>query len=119
MVKKSGKRRPIISRFDGRLYWNHYSSGYRYSGYCCRYHYCFLCSRVKVFASKELPERGPKDGATDDTLATSEDIDAGSRDSRDVVDETVSQAQTMYNVISSTATKGFKSRFYGQRHISF
>lgn len=49
----------------------------------------------------------------------SEDIDAGSRDSRDVVDETVSQAQTMYNVISSTATKGFKSRFYGQRHISF
>ena len=49
----------------------------------------------------------------------SEDIDAGSRDSRDIVDETVSQAQTMYNVISSTATKGFKSRFYGQRHISF
>ena len=47
----------------------------------------------------------------------SEDIDAGSRDSRDVVDETVSQAQTMYNVISSTATKGFKSRFYGQRLI--
>ncbi len=49
----------------------------------------------------------------------SSDIEAGSRDARDIVDETVSQAQTMYNVISSTATKGFKSRFYGQRHISF
>lgn len=50
---------------------------------------------------------------------SSEDIDAGSRDSRDIVDETISQAQTMYNVISSTATKGFKSNFYGQRHLSF
>lgn len=25
----------------------------------------------------------------------------------------------MYNIISSTATKGFKSKVYGQRHISF
>ena len=49
----------------------------------------------------------------------SDDIKSESRDARDVVDETVSQAQTMYNVISSTATKGFKSNFYGQRHISF
>ena len=49
----------------------------------------------------------------------SSDIEAGSRDARDIVDETISQAQTMYNVINSTATKGFKSRFYGQRHISF
>lgn len=49
----------------------------------------------------------------------SSDIEGGNRDERDVVDETISQAQTMYNVINSTATKGFKSRFYGQRHISF
>lgn len=49
----------------------------------------------------------------------SDDIDAGNRDARDVIDETISQAQTMYNVISATATKGFKSRFYGQRHMSF
>lgn len=49
----------------------------------------------------------------------SDDIDTGSRDQRDVVDETLSQAQTMYNIISSTATKGFKSKLYGQRHISF
>ena len=49
----------------------------------------------------------------------SDDIDTGARDQRDVLDEVISQAQTMYNVISSTATKGFKSNFYGQRHIAF
>lgn len=51
---------------------------------------------------------------------SSEDLDANSgRDERDVVEEVLSQAQVMYNIISSTATKGFKSRIYGQRHISF
>ena len=50
---------------------------------------------------------------------TSEDIEGNSRDKRDLVDEEISQAQVMYNIISSTATKGFKSRIYGQRHISF
>ena len=50
---------------------------------------------------------------------TSEDIDSGSRDKRDLTDEELSQAQVMYNIISSTATKGFKSKVYGQRHISF
>ena len=49
----------------------------------------------------------------------SEDIKAGGRDTRDVADEMISQAQTMYNVILSTATRGFKSDFYGQRHMSF
>ncbi len=49
----------------------------------------------------------------------SEDIKAGGRDTRDVADEMISQAQTMYNVILSTATRGFKSSFYGQRHMSF
>src|SRR5690606_2356336 len=29
------------------------------------------------------------------------------------------EAQIMYNIIASTATKGFKSKIYGQRHISF
>ena len=48
-----------------------------------------------------------------------DDIEIGGRDSRDVVDEALSEAQTMYNIISSTATKGFKTRLYGQRHISF
>ena len=49
---------------------------------------------------------------------TSEDIDSGSRDKRDLTDEELSRAQVMYNIISSTATKGFKSKVYGQRHIS-
>ena len=49
----------------------------------------------------------------------SDDIDTGGRDARDVTDETISKAQILYNIIASTATKGFKSKFYGQRHISF
>jgi len=50
---------------------------------------------------------------------SSEDIDGGGRDARDVTDETISKAQVLYNIIASTATKGFKSKFYGQRHIAF
>ncbi len=41
------------------------------------------------------------------------------RDERDLAEEIISQAQVMYNIISSTATKGFKSKVYGQRHLSF
>lgn len=41
------------------------------------------------------------------------------RDKRDLTEEVLSQAQVMYNIIASTATKGFKSRIYGQRHLSF
>src|SRR5690606_8583063 len=48
-----------------------------------------------------------------------EGIESGKRDERDLTDEIVSQAQVMYNIISSTATKGFKSKIYGQRHLSF
>ena len=49
----------------------------------------------------------------------SDDIDGGGRDERDLTEEVLSQAQVMYNIIASTATKGFKSKVYGQRHISF
>ncbi len=49
----------------------------------------------------------------------SDDLEVGGRDERDVVDEVLSEAQTMYNIIASTATKGFKTKLYGQRHISF
>src|SRR5215216_6118089 len=48
---------------------------------------------------------------------SSDDIDVGARDSREVVEEAISQAQVMYNIVASTATKGFKSRLYGQRHF--
>jgi hypothetical protein len=50
---------------------------------------------------------------------TSDDLDSGARDERDVTEEILSQAQVMYNIIASTALKGFKSRIYGQRHLSF
>ena len=50
---------------------------------------------------------------------SSDDIEVGSRDERDVTQEALSQAQVMYNIIASTATKGFKSKVFGQRHIAF
>lgn len=50
---------------------------------------------------------------------SSDDIEVGTRDQREVIEEAISQAQIMYNIISSTATKGFKSRIYGQRHLAF
>ena len=49
----------------------------------------------------------------------SEDIDAPGRDTRDIVDENISKAQTIYNIIASTTQKGFKSSLYGQRHFAF
>jgi len=50
---------------------------------------------------------------------SSEDLESNGRDERDLTEEILSQAQVMYNIIASTATKGFKSKVYGQRHISF
>ena len=51
---------------------------------------------------------------------SSDDIsNTGGRDERDVTEEVLSQAQVMYNIIASTATRGFKSKIYGQRHLSF
>lgn len=49
----------------------------------------------------------------------SDDIEGGGRDARDVSEETIAKAQVLYNIIASTATKGFRSNFYGQRHIAF
>ncbi|HUC88345.1 MAG TPA: DUF87 domain-containing protein [Candidatus Binatia bacterium] len=50
---------------------------------------------------------------------SSEDTEAKGRDTRDVIDETISKAQIIYNIIASTLQKGFKSKFYGQRHFAF
>ncbi len=47
----------------------------------------------------------------------SDDTDAGGRDARDVINENISRAQTLYGILSSTFQKGFKHRLYGQRHI--
>ncbi|MBP7807321.1 ATP-binding protein [Candidatus Saccharibacteria bacterium] len=49
----------------------------------------------------------------------SEDTQVGGRDAREVNDENVSKAQVVYNIISSTVKKGFKTKFYGQRHFAF
>jgi hypothetical protein len=49
----------------------------------------------------------------------SEDIEGNGRDTRDVVEENISKAQVLYSIIASTLQKGFKSKFYGQRHVSF
>lgn len=50
---------------------------------------------------------------------TTDDIQAGGRDERDVVNEAVSQAQVMYSIIASTLVKGKSAKIFGQKHISF
>ena len=50
---------------------------------------------------------------------TTDDIEGGGRDKRDVTLEAISKAQVMYSILTSTLTKGFKTRLYGQRHFSF
>lgn len=50
---------------------------------------------------------------------STDDIEVGGRDERDVTNEALSEAQVMYSIISSTLTKGLKSKLFGQKHISF
>ena len=50
---------------------------------------------------------------------TSDDTETNNRDERDIVDENISKAQILYTIIASTMQKGFKNKFYGQRHFSF
>ena len=50
---------------------------------------------------------------------TTDDIQVGSRDERDVTNEALSQAQIMYSIIASTLKKSWKNKLYGQKHISF
>ena len=50
---------------------------------------------------------------------TTDDIEGGGRDKRDIANEAISKAQIMYSILASTITKGFKTRLYGQRHFSF
>lgn len=49
----------------------------------------------------------------------SDDTDTAGRDVRDIIDENISKAQVLYSIIASTLKKGFKSKFYGQRHFAF
>ena len=41
---------------------------------------------------------------------TTDDIEAGGRDKRDITNESVSKAQVMYSILASTKTKGFKTK---------
>ena len=48
----------------------------------------------------------------------SDDTEVNNRDVREVIKEKVSQAEVLYELVNGTASKGFKSSFYGQRHIA-
>ena len=50
---------------------------------------------------------------------TTDDIEAGGRDKRDIAEEAISKAQVMYSILASTITNGFKADLFGQRHFSF
>ena len=51
---------------------------------------------------------------------TTDDITAQGRDERDVIDETISEAQVIYSIIASTvAKKSLHTRFYRQKTIAF
>lgn len=79
----------------------------------------FLQAR-KVFREQKNYERGLKMVPLFIHLPpSSEDTEVGSRDVRDVTDETISKATIVYNIIAGTVQKGFKSNFYGQRHFAF
>ena len=50
----------------------------------------------------------------------SEDVEARSRDSRDVVEENIARATVLYGLLASIAEKkGFKTLYYGQEHVGF
>lgn len=49
----------------------------------------------------------------------SDDTEVGGRDAREVINENISRAQTLYGILYSTYRKGFKHRLYGQRHVGF
>ena len=48
----------------------------------------------------------------------SSDTQAGNRDVKEVMREKTAQAEVLYNLLAGTATEGFKSNFFGQRHVA-
>ena len=81
----------------------------------------FLFMKVqKTFREQKNYERGLKMVPLYIHLPPmSDDIELGGRDVRDVTEETISKAQIIYNIIASTIQKGWKTKFYGQRHFGF
>ena len=79
-----------------------------------------LASRISVLRKAKRYERGLKMVPLLIHLPpTTDDIDGGGRDKRDIANEAVSKAQIMYSILSSTIEKGLKTKLYGQRHFSF
>ncbi|MCL2038690.1 type IV secretion system DNA-binding domain-containing protein [Candidatus Saccharibacteria bacterium] len=50
---------------------------------------------------------------------SAEDIKEGGRDERDITEETISQAQSLYAIIASNYEKTFSRQLWGQEHLSF
>ena len=51
---------------------------------------------------------------------STDDITAQGRDERDIIDETISEAQVIYSIIASTVAKNnWHTRFYRQKTIAF
>ncbi len=88
---------------------------------------CFLAAGFilwKVFAGKQREKKNYERAMKMVPMLihlppSTEDIQGGGRDARDVVNEEISEAQVMYSIISSTVKKGLSSKLYGQKHISF
>ncbi|MGB4759289.1 MAG: ATP-binding protein [Candidatus Saccharimonadales bacterium] len=79
----------------------------------------YVISRRKKRETKNI-ERGLKMVALLINLPPlSDDTEGNGRDERDVIDENISKAQIIYNIIASTLEKGNKRHVYGQRHFGF
>lgn len=79
-----------------------------------------FASRISSLRKAKKYERGLKMTPLLIHLPPStDDIEAGGRDKRDIADEAISKAQVIYAILDSTAKKGFKVRLYGQNHFSF
>ena len=77
-------------------------------------------AKIKKLRKIKDAERGLKMIAMAIHLPPStDDIQKGGRDERDVANEAISQTQIMYSIIASTLTKGRNAKIYGQKHISF
>lgn len=80
----------------------------------------FFFQSMKVLREQKNYERGLKMVPLFIHLPPpSDDIEGQGRDTRDVIEETISRAQTIYNIIASTVQPGLKNKYYGQRHFAF
>jgi hypothetical protein len=80
--------------------------------------FAYLTYRTKLRRAKAI-ERGLKMVPILIHLPPpSSDTQGSNRDIREVMREKTAQAEVLYNLIVGTATEGFKSKFYGQRHLA-